>query len=218
MPTLHRYVERNGYFVKGIMKGEPVAFRLSPEGEQYLTETLGLSDGARFGGDTLKWLYRKEWALLLDRMPEGTSGSVPVAAAPAPAAPSAAEARHAAAAVAEAPAPASVLLPEVNEVIFQGVIAVRLSALDQVLLDQAAADATRAIGRTRAVVLGPLPLPVVIDTYRVLRAPAPKSYEVRTYQRMLQVRNPRRQTIELMNNFSLPREVDVQVEMQPGAR
>src|SRR5262245_22017740 len=62
MPTLHRYSDRAGYYVKGISHGKSVTFELTPEGEQYLTDTLGLGDGAKFTGDTLKWLYRKKWA------------------------------------------------------------------------------------------------------------------------------------------------------------
>src|SRR3954466_1010132 len=62
MPTLHRYPDRPGYYVKGISHGKSVLFELTAEGEQYLTETLGLGDGAKFTGDTLKWLYRKKWA------------------------------------------------------------------------------------------------------------------------------------------------------------
>lgn len=185
MPTLHRYVDRPGHYVRGVTKGRPVAFRLSPEGEQYLTETLALADGGKFAGDTLKWLYRKGWASELDALPEG------------------------AAAVIEAPAPQA-------GPALEGVMHVRLSALDHVLLDSCAADVTRNLARTGASVLGPLPLPVGIDTYAVLREGGPRPFDIRSYRRVLQVRGPRRATIELMNQFALPREIDVQVEMRPG--
>lgn len=186
MPTLHRFADRPGHFARGVTKGQPVAFGLTPEGEQYLTETLGLTDGAKFAADTLKWLYKKGWAVQLDLAPE---------------APAAEEAP------AEAPPPSA-----------EGLIQVGLAAMDHVLLDQSASDLARGLAKTGAAVLGPLPLPVVIDTYRVLREGQPRSYELRTYRRVLQVRNPRRQTVERMNDFSLPREIDVQVEMRPGGR
>lgn len=186
MPTLHRYVDRPGHYVRGVTKGRPVAFGLSPEGEQYLTETLALSDGARFAGDTLKWLYRKGWAAELGALPEAP-------------------------AVVETELPAPPQGPAL-----EGVIHVRLSALDHVLLDSCAADVTRNLARTGARVLGPLPLPVAIETYAVLREAGRKTFDIRTYRRVLQVRSPRRATIELMNHFALPREIDVQVEMRPG--
>lgn len=186
MPTLHRYVDQTGYYVRGVTKGRPVAFRLTPEGEQYLTETLALADGAKFAGDTLKWLYRKGWAAELDALPEPP-------------------------AVVETEMPGPAQGPPL-----EGVIHVRLSALDHILLDSCAADVTRNLARTGASVLGPLPLPVGIETYSVLREGGTKTFDIRTYRRVLQVRGPRRATIELMNHFSLPREVDVQVEMRPG--
>jgi small subunit ribosomal protein S10 len=189
MPTLHRYVDRPGFYARGVTKGQPVAFGLSAEGEQYLTETLGLSDGAKFAGDTLKWLYRKGWAIALDALPEGPPTAVEEAPAEAPAGPA-----------------------------LEGVIQVRLGAQDHVLLDQSAAEVARGLARTGASVLGPLPLPVVVESYRVLREGSPKAYEVRTYRRLLQVRAARRQTVEMMSDFKLPREIDLQVEMTPGGR
>jgi small subunit ribosomal protein S10 len=187
MPTLHRFVDRPGHYARGVTKGRPVAFALTAEGEQYLTETLGLADGAKFAGDTLKWLFRKGWAVQLDALPEGP---------PAPAV--------------EAPAEAA------NGPALEGLVQVRLAAQDHVLLDQTAAEVARGLAKTGASVLGPLPLPVAVDTYRVLREGRAKAYDLRTYRRLLQVRRPRRETVERMNDFRLPREVEVQVEMGPG--
>src|SRR5262249_31674776 len=133
------------------------------------------------------WLFRKGWAVQLDALPEG---------APAPAV--------------EAPAEAA------NGPALDGMIQVRLAAQDPVLLDQTATEVARGLAKTGAAVLGPLPLPVAVDTSRVLREGQTKSYDVRSSRRLLQVRRPRRETVERMNDFRLPREVEVQVEMGPG--
>lgn len=190
MPTLHRFADRPGYYVKGVSQGKPVTLALSPEGEQYMTETLGLGDGSRFAGDTLRWLYKKKWAIPDESLVE---------AAP-PAAP---------------PAPAPVA-DEMGPVVYQGVVEIHLRASDHVALDASAEEVIRMLAQSGAAVLGPIPLPVHIEEYRVIRENGCKTYEVRLYQRLLEVRNPRRRTVEVMNQFALPREVDVKVEMGPG--
>jgi small subunit ribosomal protein S10 len=192
MPTLHRYTNQPGYFVRGVANGKPVAFRLTGEGEQYLLETLGLAEGAKFSGDTLKWLYRKQWAANLDSPPEP---------APEPAASS------------ESP-PSGPEFGDHNPVVFQGVVRIQLSAVDHVLLDQSADEVVRTLRRSGAVVFGPLPMPVHVETYVVVRDGTRHPYPIRQYQRLFQVRQARRRTIESMNEFRLPREVDVRVEMK----
>ena len=48
----------------------------------------------------------------------------------------------------------------------------------------------------------------------VVRDGARHPYPIRQYQRLFQVRQARRRTIESMNEFRLPREVDVRIEMK----
>src|SRR5262245_18170684 len=185
MPTLHRYTDRPGFYARGLTRGRPVAFALTAEGEQYLTEQLGLADGARFAGDTLKWLYKKGWAAPLEALPEGQALAI------------------------EEVAPLPALPPTLD-----GVIQLRLASMDHVLLDQSAADVARELAKTVASILGPLPLPVVIDTYRLLREGGHRAFDLRTYRRLLQVRGPRQQTFEMMNNHDLlPREIELQLDM-----
>lgn len=190
MPTLHRLLDEPGYFVRGVANGKPVAFRLTSEGEHYLIETLGLTDGAKFSGDTLKWLFRRTWALSIDPPPEPEPAAKPDEAPDVPGE------------------------PDHNPVVFAGVVHIRLSSVDHVLLDQSAEEGVRTLRRTGAVVFGPLPMPVHIENYVVIRDGQRHPYPIRQYQRLFQVRQARRRTIESMNEFHLPREVDVQVEMR----
>ena len=189
MPTLHRYTNQPGFYVRGVANGKPVAFQLTGEGEQYLLDTLELTDGAKFSGDTLKWLYKRQWAANIDPPPEPPT----------------------------APAPPVAVGPEIgghNPVVFHGVVHIQLSAVDHVLLDQSADEVVHTLRRTGAIVFGPLPMPVHVETYVIVRDGIRHPYPIRQYQRLFQVRQARRRTIESMNEFRLPREVDVHVEMK----
>jgi small subunit ribosomal protein S10 len=194
MPTLHRFLDRTGYYIRGVSNGQPVALELTPEGEQYMTETLGLGDGSKFAGDTLKWLYKKQWAVTMATPPP----EVPVVVV--------SNGRE------QAPA------HETNPVVYPGVVQIRLAASDHVALDQSTEEVVRTLAKSGASVFGPIPLPVHVEPYTVLRDGGRKVYEIRLYQRLVQVRNPRRQTQEVMNQFALPREVDVKVEMLQNGR
>ncbi len=189
MPTLHRFRDRPGFYIRGVSNGKPMALELTPEGEQYLTDTLGLGDGGKFAGDTLKWLYKKKWAQAMTTPPP----EVPVVT----------ETRD------ESP------VYDPNPVVFQGTVQVRLSSVDHVALDASAEQVVRSLVQTGAAVSGPIPLPVHLEPYTVIRETGRKVYEVRFYQRILQVRAPRRKTSEAMQDFHLQREVDVKVEMLP---
>lgn len=186
MPTLHRFTDRDGYYIRGLSKGQAMALELTPEGVLYMTETLGLADGGKFAGDTLKWLYKKKWALAMATPPP----EVPVVVSQATAA-----------------------VSDPNPVVYAGVIQVRLTAPEQVPLDQSAEDVVRKLGESGALVAGPIPLPVHLEPYKVIREGGTKTYLIRMYQRVIQVRAPRRQTNEVMRAFDLPRTVDVRVEM-----
>lgn len=188
MPTLHRHTDRTGYFARGVAGGKPVAFDLTAEGQQYLIETLGLTEGAKFSGDTLKWLFRRNWAVAIEVPPETE--------------------------VAPAAASSEDGGPEHNPVVYQGVVHISLAAVDHILLDASADEVVRTLRRSGAVVFGPLPMPARVETYVVVRDGERHAYPIRQYQRLFQVRQARRRTVESMNEFHLPREVDVQVEMK----
>ena len=132
MPTLHRYTNQPGYYVRGVANGKPVAFQLTGEGEQYLLDTLELADGAKFSGDTLKWLYKRQWAANIDPPPEPLL--VPTQSEVAPVSPD---------------------IGGHNPVVFHGVVHLQLSGVDHVLLDQSADEVVRTLRRTGAVVFGP---------------------------------------------------------------
>ena len=75
-----------------------------------------------------------------------------------------------------------------------GKIRIRLKAFDHVVLDQAAADIVRTVEKTGAKVSGPIPLPMRIERWTVLRSPhvdkkSREQFELRTHKRLLDIFN-----------------------------
>ena len=70
-----------------------------------------------------------------------------------------------------------------------------------------------------ADVSGPVPLPTRIRKYTVLRSPhvnkdSREQFEVRTHQRLIDIRDPSASTIDSLMSLNLPAGVDVQVKLQ----
>jgi small subunit ribosomal protein S10 len=100
----------------------------------------------------------------------------------------------------------------------RGAVQIRLESADAVLLDQTCEQLVQRLFETGCPVLGPFPLPVRVERYRVLGPPRPQVIEYRTYKRLLQVRNPREATSEAMKAIELPRVIDIRVQMLPETR
>jgi len=71
-------------------------------------------------------------------------------------------------------------------------IRIRLKAYDHRLVDQAAKEIVETAKETGARVVGPIPLPTVINKYCVLRSPhvnkkSREQFEIRTHKRLLDI-------------------------------
>jgi small subunit ribosomal protein S10 len=96
-------------------------------------------------------------------------------------------------------------------------IRIRLRGYDHRLLDQSAADIVERAKRTGARVAGPIPLPTSINRYTVLRSPhvdkkSREQFEVRTHKRVLDILEPKQQTIDALMKLDLPSGVDVEIK------
>lgn len=96
-------------------------------------------------------------------------------------------------------------------------IRIRLRGYDHRLLDQSAADIVERAKRTGARVAGPIPLPTSINRYTVLRSPhvdkkSREQFEVRTHKRVLDILDPKQQTIDALMKLDLPSGVDVEIK------
>ena len=93
-------------------------------------------------------------------------------------------------------------------------IRIRLTGFDHKLLDQSVRGIVDTAKRTGASVAGPVPLPVKINRYTVLRSPhvnkkSREQFEVRCYKRLLEILDPTSQTINQLMKLDLPAGVDV---------
>jgi small subunit ribosomal protein S10 len=97
-------------------------------------------------------------------------------------------------------------------------IRIRMKAYDHRLLDLATADIVDTAKRTGARVVGPIPLPTVINKYCVLRSPhvdkkSREQFEIRTHKRLLDIVEPTQQTVDALMKLDLSAGVDVEIKL-----
>ena len=97
-------------------------------------------------------------------------------------------------------------------------IRIRLRGFDYRLLDQSAVDIVERAKRTGAKVAGPIPLPTSINRYTVLRSPfvnkkSREQFEIRTHKRVIDILEPKQQTIDALMKLDLASGVDVEIKL-----
>lgn len=98
-------------------------------------------------------------------------------------------------------------------------IRIRLTAFDHRLLDQSTRGIVDTAKKTGANVVGPIPLPVKINRYTVLRSPhvnkkSREQFEIRSFKRLLEIYEPSSQTINQLMKLDLPAGVDVSISAE----
>jgi small subunit ribosomal protein S10 len=96
-------------------------------------------------------------------------------------------------------------------------IRIRLKAYDHRVLDQSTSDIVETAKRTGANVAGPIPLPTVKNRYTVLRSPhvdkkSREQFEIRTHKRLLDILEPKQDTVDALMKLDLPAGVDVEIK------
>lgn len=97
-------------------------------------------------------------------------------------------------------------------------VRIRLKAYDHRALDQAAGKIVDTIKRTGGEVSGPVPLPTEIDKITVLSAvhkykDAREQFEIRTHKRLIDIKNPSKETIDALAHLDLPSGVDIEIKL-----
>jgi small subunit ribosomal protein S10 len=97
-------------------------------------------------------------------------------------------------------------------------IRIKLKAYDHRLLDRSTVEIIETVRRTGAIVLGPVPLPTVINRFTVLRSPhvdkkSREQFEIRTHKRLVDIVNPNQRTIDSLMKLDLPAGVDVEIKL-----
>ena len=96
-------------------------------------------------------------------------------------------------------------------------IRIRLKAYDHRVLDQSATEIVDIAKRTGARVSGPVPLPMTISRYTVLRSPhvdkkSREQFEIRTHKRLVDILEPTPQTVDALMKLDLPAAIDVEIK------
>ena len=97
-------------------------------------------------------------------------------------------------------------------------VRINLKAYDHSLLDTAAFKIVETVKRTGGEVSGPVPLPTEIQKYTVLRAvhkykDAREQFEMRTHKRLIDIKNPSKETIDALTHLDLPSGVDIDIKL-----
>ena len=96
-------------------------------------------------------------------------------------------------------------------------IRIKLKSFDHKLLDQAAKSIRDALSLTGASIRGPIPIPRSILRFTVNRSPhidkkSREQFEIRTYKILILIDYFTSQTIDTLQNISLPVGVNVKLE------
>jgi small subunit ribosomal protein S10 len=107
---------------------------------------------------------------------------------------------------------------EIKVITMNQKIRIRMKAFDHKLLDQSTADIVDTAKRTGARVVGPIPLPTVVNKYCVLRSPhkdkkSREQFEIRTHKRLLDIMEPTQQTVDALMKLDLSAGVDVEIKL-----
>ena len=97
-------------------------------------------------------------------------------------------------------------------------IRIRLRGFDHRLIDRSVLEIVDRATRTGARIAGPVPMPTGINRYTVLRSPhvdkkSREQFEVRTHKRMLDILEPKQQTIDALMKLDLASGVDVEIKL-----
>jgi small subunit ribosomal protein S10 len=101
------------------------------------------------------------------------------------------------------------------------IIRIRLRAFDHRSLDSSASKIVDTVKRTGAKVAGPVPLPTRIRRFCVLRSPfvnkdSREHFEIRTHNRLIDIKAPTKSTIDSLMHLDLPTGVDIEIKTVGG--
>jgi small subunit ribosomal protein S10 len=100
-------------------------------------------------------------------------------------------------------------------------IRIKLRGFDHRSLDQSASKIVDTARRSGADVSGPIPLPTRIRRFTVLRGPfkhkdSREHFEIRTHNRLVDIENPTKKTIDSLMTLDLPSGVDIEIKTVGG--
>ncbi|WP_457630199.1 30S ribosomal protein S10 [Oceanithermus sp.] len=102
-------------------------------------------------------------------------------------------------------------------------IRIKLRGFDHKSLDASARKIVETARRSGAKVAGPVPLPTRVRRFTVLRGPfkhkdSREHFEIRTHNRLVDITNPNKKTIESLMTLDLPTGVEIEIKTMGGGR
>ena len=96
-------------------------------------------------------------------------------------------------------------------------IRIRLKSFDHKILDASAEKIITSAKKSGAQVVGPVPLPTEKEVYTILRAvhkykDSREQFEMRTHKRLIDIKNPSKETIDALAHLDLPSGVDIEIK------
>ena len=97
-------------------------------------------------------------------------------------------------------------------------IRIKLMSYDTEMLDQAATRIVDTMKKSGAKISGPIPLPTEKEVVTILRSPhkykdSREQFEKRTHKRLIDIKNPTKETLEALTHLEIPSGVDIQIKM-----
>ena len=98
-------------------------------------------------------------------------------------------------------------------------VRIRLKAYDHRIIDNAAKKIVETVKRSGGEISGPVPLPTEIEKFTILRAvhkykDSREQFEMRTHKRLIDVKNPSKETIDALAHLDLQSGVDIQIKVE----
>ena len=96
-------------------------------------------------------------------------------------------------------------------------VRIKIKAYDHRVLDTAAKKIVETVKRTGGEISGPVPLPTEVEKFTILRAvhiykDSREQFEMRTHKRLIDIKNPSKETIDALAHLDLPSGVDIQIK------
>ena len=96
-------------------------------------------------------------------------------------------------------------------------VSIKLKAFEHKSLDNACAKIVETVKRTGGEISGPVPLPTEIEKFTILRAvhkdkDSREQFEMRTHKRLIDIKNPSKETIDALAHLDLPSGVDIDIK------
>ena len=92
-----------------------------------------------------------------------------------------------------------------------------MKAYDHELVDASAKKIIETVKKNGSQVSGPVPLPTRKEVVTILRAvhkykDSREQFEMRTHKRLIDIKNPSKETIEALAHLDLPSGVDIEIK------